>query len=77
MSKLTREQWAGAWCAAIVVLSACAVALGAGITVGNGVLALGVLAAPPTVMLLVWSGPPPQTVTEMLYYGEPGKSDQR
>jgi hypothetical protein len=66
MVNLSRKQWAGAWCAAVIVASAGAVAFGAGITVGNGVLFLLACLVPPAVMLLVWR-PPPATVAQLLY----------
>ena len=66
MVNLSRKQWAGAWCAAVIVASAGAVAFGAGITVGNGVIFLLACLVPPAVMLLVWR-PPPATVAQLLY----------
>jgi hypothetical protein len=66
MLKLSRAQWAGVWCAAVLVLSAGAVGAGAGITLGNGVMVLVALLTPPSVMFLIWR-PPPKTVAEVLY----------
>ena len=55
-----------AWCAVVIGAGAGAVALGAGITAGNGVLFLLACLAPPAVMLMVWR-PPPPTVAQVLY----------
>ena len=66
MANLSREQWAGAWCVAVLVLSIGALAAGAGITVTNGVVMLVALLTPPSIMFLIWH-PPPQTVAEVLY----------
>jgi hypothetical protein len=57
----------GAWVAAIVVIGAGSVVLGAGITLGNGALWLVLCLVPPTIMLLVWRGPPPATIAELLH----------
>jgi hypothetical protein len=74
----SRGQWAGIWCAAVLVLSAGAVAAGVGITFGNVVLMLLACLAPPAIMLLVWRGPPPQTVAELLYDAKaPATGDRR
>jgi len=78
MLNLSREQWAGVWCAAVLVLSAGAVVAGVGITPGNVVLVLLACLAPPAVMLLIWRGPPPQTVAELLYDANaPATGDRR
>jgi hypothetical protein len=78
MLNLSRGQWAGVWCGAVLVLSAGAVAAGVGITFGNIVLVLLACLAPPAVMLLVWRGPPPQTVAELLHDANaPATGDRR
>ena len=79
MLKISREQWAAGWCAEVLVLGAAvAVTAGVGITLSHVILLLLASLAPPAVMLLVWRGPPPQTVAEMLYDANaPAKSNQR
>ena len=66
MVNISRKQWAIAWCAVVIGAGAGAVALGAGITVGNGVRFLLACLVPPAVMLMVWR-PPPSTVAQLLY----------
>jgi len=66
MVNISRKQWAMAWCAVVIGAGGGAVALGAGITVGNGVLFLLACLAPPAVMLMV-SRPPRPTVAQVLY----------
>jgi hypothetical protein len=66
MVNISRTQWAVAWCAAVIVAGAGAIALGAGITVGNGVLFLVAFLVPPAVMLMLWR-PAPSTVAQLLY----------
>ena len=66
MVNLSRKQWSIAWCTAVIVAGASALALGARITVGNGVLFLVACLVPPAIMLLVWR-PPPSTVAQLLY----------
>lgn len=67
LKDISRARLAGAWCATMIVIGACGVVVGADITVGNGGLWLFACLAPPAVMLLVWRGPPPLTVAELLH----------
>jgi hypothetical protein len=67
LKSLSRARVAFLWCAAVLTLGACAVVVGAAITLGNGALLLVACLAPPAVMLLVWNGPPPLTVAEVLH----------
>ncbi len=55
------------WVAAVIVMAACSVVWGIDLTVNNGGLWLVACLMPPAVMLLVWRGPPPVTVAEVLY----------
>ena len=66
MVNLSRKQWAIGWCATVSTATAGAVAFGARMTPGNGVLFFLVCLVPPAVMLLVWR-PPPATVAQLLY----------
>jgi hypothetical protein len=78
MLNLAREQWAGVWCVAVLALSAGAVAAGVGITFGHVVLVPLACLVPPAVMLLVWRGPPTQTVAELLHDANaPATGDRR
>ena len=67
LNRMSRAQLAAAWCAALIVLGALGVAAGAALTIGNGEWWLAACLVPPAVMLLVWSGPPPLTVAELLH----------
>jgi len=67
LNNISRLQLVGAWCALVLVIAACSVVAGAGLTLGNGGLFLVVCLAPPAVMLLVWRGAPPATVAELLH----------
>ena len=66
MVNISRKKWAVAWCALVIGAGAGALALGAGLTIGNGVLFLVACVVPPTIMMLVWR-PPPSTVAQLLY----------
>jgi hypothetical protein len=55
------------WVAAVIVVGACSVFWGIALTASNGELWLAAGLVPPAVMLLVWRGPPPVTVAELLY----------
>jgi hypothetical protein len=57
---------AGAWCASVIVLGACAIVLGVGLTIGNAELWLMACLLPPMVMLLVWRGRPPLPIPMLL-----------
>jgi hypothetical protein len=67
LKEFSRARLVGAWCAAVVVIGACSVVLGAPITIGNLGLLLVACVVPPTVLLLVWRGAPPLTVAELLH----------
>jgi hypothetical protein len=59
---ISRVELAGAWCAAVIVLGACAIVAGVDITIANGELWLMACLLPPTVMLLVWHDQVPISV---------------
>ena len=66
-SSITRGTVVGLWLAALVVLAAVGIFAGVAITLDNGALWLLACLAPPSVMLMVWRGAPPQTVAEVLH----------
>jgi hypothetical protein len=66
MVNISRKQWAIVWCAVVTGVGAGVVALGAGITIANGVKFLLACLVPPAVLLLIWR-PPPRTVAQLLY----------
>ncbi len=67
LKDISRARLAGIWWAAVIVIGACGVVAGAGITLSNGALLLVAGLVPPAVMLLVWRGAPPVTVAELLH----------
>ena len=67
LKNVSRTKVIAAWCAAMAVLAAAGVAAGAAVSVGNGELLLVACLVPPAIMLLVWRGPPPLTVAELLH----------
>jgi hypothetical protein len=79
LKHISRMQVAVAWCVAVMVVGAiAAVAGGTAITLANGGLLMMVGLIPPAIMLLVWRGPPPLTIAEVLHdAGEPSKEDRR
>jgi hypothetical protein len=79
LKHMSRMRVAVAWCVAVVVVGAISVLTGGtAITLANGGLLLMVGLIPPAIMLLVWRGPPPLTIAEVLHStGEPSKEDRR
>jgi len=67
LKNVSRMKVIAVWCAAMAVLAAAGVAAGAAVSVGNGELLLVACLVPPAIMLLVWRGPPPLTVAELLH----------
>jgi hypothetical protein len=55
------------WCAAVTALATISMVWGIALTPNSSVLWLVACLVPPAVMLLVWRGPPPLTVAELLY----------
>jgi hypothetical protein len=77
LKNVSRVQLVASWFAAIVVLFAVSVVLGADLSIGATELWLLACFAPPTVMLFVWRAPKP-TVAELLYaVNQPDKDRRR
>jgi len=77
LKNVSRLQLAASWLAAVVVLFAVSVVLGANVSIGASELWLLACFAPPTVMLFVWRAPTP-TVAELLYIvNQPDKDGRR
>jgi hypothetical protein len=77
LKNVSRAKLVASWFAAIVVLFALSVVMGANISVGATELWLLACFAPPTVMLFVWRAPTP-TVAELLYIvNQPAKDGRR
>ena len=66
LKNVSRLRLTVSWVAAIVVLFAMSVVMGASISLGASELWLLACFAPPVVMLFVWRAPT-QTVAEVLY----------
>jgi hypothetical protein len=79
LKHVSRTRLALAWCAVVVVCGAIAVVNGGtAITLANGGLLLMVGLIPPAIMLLVWRGPPPLTIAEVLHdAGKPSTNERR
>jgi len=67
LNNISRARLVGTWFAAVAVVFACSVIVGAPMTIGAGELWLVGCLVPPAVMLLVWRGAPPVTVAELLH----------
>jgi hypothetical protein len=67
LKSISRTQWVGGWCAAVILVAAASVVGGATMTLNAVELWIVACLAPPAVMLLVWRGAPPATVAELLH----------
>jgi hypothetical protein len=67
LNNISRARLLGTWFAAVAVIFAVSVIIGAPMTVGALELWLVGCLVPPAVLLLVWRGAPPVTVAELLY----------
>jgi hypothetical protein len=67
LKDISRMKVAGMWCAAVTALATISMVWGIALTPNSSVLWLVACLVPPAVMLLVWRGPPPLTVAELLY----------
>jgi hypothetical protein len=67
LTNVSRARLVGAWFAAVVVIGALGVVVGAPLTISNGELFVLTCLLPPSVMLLVWRGAPPARFGEVLY----------
>jgi hypothetical protein len=79
LKHMSRTRLALVWCVGVAVVGAIAVANeGAAVTLANGGLLLMIGLIPPAIMLLVWRGPPPLTIAEVLHdAGKSSKEDRR
>jgi hypothetical protein len=79
LKHMSRTRLALGWCVAVGVVGGLAVVNdGTVITLANAGLLLMVGLIPPAIMLLVWRGPPPLTIAEVLHdAGKSSKEDRR
>ena len=55
------------WAGTLATVAVCSALLGASITAGSAMLLLFACVVPPAVALMVWHGPPPATVAEIIH----------
>jgi len=67
LNDITRNRLVGFWFAAVSVLIASLVAIGANPGVSTTALLLTLSLVPPGIVWVLWSGAPPTTVAEILY----------
>lgn len=67
LKDMTRSRLIQAWFAALALVVAAALALGASVTVGTGAMLLVLCLVPPTIVLMLWPGVQPPTVAEVLH----------
>ena len=67
LNDITRSRVIQVWFAAVVLVVVAAVAFGAAVTVGTGVLLLALCLVPPVIVLVLWPGVQPQTASEVLH----------
>jgi hypothetical protein len=66
-NNISRGWVAGSWLAGCAVIAAVGIVAGAPLTLGMLELVLMACLVLPAVMLLIWHGPPAQTVAELLH----------
>jgi hypothetical protein len=66
LRNMTRSKVIQVWFAIVALVIAAAIALGASVTVGTGVMLLALCLVPPAIVLVLWPGVQPPTVAEML-----------
>ena len=64
---ISRTRLMGFWFVAVSIMIASVRATGADIPINTATLLLAVCLMPPAVVLLVWRGGPPPTISEILY----------
>jgi hypothetical protein len=78
LNTISRAKVVGTWIAAVFVIMVATLAAGATLTTSTGVLWLLTAVVPSGVLLLVWQGPPPVTVAELLHaVNTASKEDRR
>jgi hypothetical protein len=66
LRNISRSKVIQVWFAIVALVVAAAIALGASVTVGTGVMLLALCLVPPAIVLVLWPGVQPPTVAEML-----------
>jgi hypothetical protein len=66
LRNMTRSKVIQVWFTIVALVVAAAIALGASVTVGTGVMLLALGLVPPAIVLVLWPGVQPPTVAEML-----------
>jgi hypothetical protein len=63
---MTRSKVIQGWFATVALLAAAAMAFGANITLGTGLILLALSLVPPAIVLLLWPGVQPPTAGDVL-----------
>ena len=64
---INRRTVIGVWLAVLVAVAGAGALSGVSITIGTSALWFFACVVPPAVMLMIWRGAPPPTVTEVLH----------
>jgi hypothetical protein len=67
LKDMTRSRAIQAWFAAVTLILVACIAFGAAVTVGTGAMLLALSLMPAAIVLLLWPGPQPVTIAEVLY----------
>ena len=67
LNNMSRTRLVGFWFIALMVATAGIVTVNLELAITMAPLLLTLALAPPAIMLIVWRGPPPPTVAEVLY----------
>ena len=67
LNNMSRTRLVGFWFIAVMVATAGLVTVNLDLAITIAPLLLTLALVPPAIMLLVWRGPPPPTVAEVLY----------
>ena len=70
LKNMPRSKWIQVWFAAVALVVAASVALGAAVTIGSGAPLLALCLVPPVVILLLWPGVQRPTIAEVLHNAE-------
>jgi hypothetical protein len=70
MKDLTRTRLIGIWFSAVLVVVVAAMAFGATVTIGTGVLLLAMCLVPPVLVWTFWRTGSPPTIAEVIHDAE-------
>ena len=70
LKHMTRARMIQVWFAAVALVAAAVIALGAAVTIGTGAMLLALCLVPPAMILMLWPGVERPTVAEVLHDAE-------